>query len=442
MAGVALLFRYQWRAYWRRTARAGGQAPFYLFVLTPLAWVIFIKLPPLLQQAARELAAGYTASSEFVLLMFACGWLFPLFEDANLSLTAKNLLRFPLSLGSLLTLRILSLFISPLALLIVIGSLMSLFPFFKARQPLLGLVAALLFFVLAALLGLCLSHLLSVTAWRKGLLAATAIIIVPFGASLFASGNQAKPRLLSLLPYTPAHLATSAATGATIQSALVPLLLLLAAIAAAFWLLGWSFRQSLTAQPTNHSGWGSKLDFIRLPGKLGGLLGKEQRYFRKTIMPWLGFLFALVCSLALLKNAIPPLIFQTAILLLFASVLDLTMNSFGLDRAAELHRYLLFPLRGSEIMLAKNLGITVIVTAQMLPLLLLAVWRFGWLVAGVGLIEALALLLAHLAWGNFRSVNSPGKLRFYGLSSGAGSNPLYALAGAVFGSLPGWRSSI
>jgi hypothetical protein len=279
---------------------------------------------------------------------------------------------------------------------------------------------------------------LSIAAWRKGILAVAVITIVPFGASLFASGNRAHQTLHALLPYTPAHLVTVAATGGRWQSALIPLLLLLAAGSLSPWLLlGWSFRRNLSAVTEHLSAGGGKLDFIKLPGKLGGLVGKEQRYYRKTFFPWLGILLTLVCSFALLKNAIPPIILETAILLIFICNLDLISNSFGWDRVPEINRYLLFPLRGRDIVLVKNLGIAIIGAAQILPLLLLAGWRFGWIIAGVSLIEVLTLLLAHLAWGNLCSVCYPHKEHFYRLSSGGGSNLFVMLAGTVIGYLPG-----
>jgi hypothetical protein len=46
MAGVALLLKYQWRAYWRRFSRGGGQALSQVLLLFLLGWLIFIKLPP------------------------------------------------------------------------------------------------------------------------------------------------------------------------------------------------------------------------------------------------------------------------------------------------------------------------------------------------------------------------------------------------------------
>jgi hypothetical protein len=326
MAGVALLLKYQWRAYWRRFSRGGGQALSQVLLSLLLGWMIFIKLPPLLLEAANDLALGKTERTDEILLAFGFGWLFLLHEDTNISIAAKNLIRFPLSVSTLLAVRVLSMCISPVVMMIVIGSLMSLFPFLKARNPVMGIAASILFLSLAAIVELCLSHLMRIPAWRKGLLAASAIIIIPLGASLLASGDQIRQRLLSMKTFTPAQLATSAATSVSLQSVLISLLLLLVFTATAFFLLLWSFRQSLSAQQINRSSWIRKIDIIRLPGKLGGLVGKEQRYFLKTYFPWLGLLFALACSLALLKNAIPPIVFQSAILLVFVTDFDLTTN--------------------------------------------------------------------------------------------------------------------
>jgi hypothetical protein len=434
MAGLALL-KYQWRAYWRRFSRGEGQALSQVLLSLLLGWLIFIKLPPWLLQAANDLALGKTERIEGILLVFGFGWLFLLHEDSNISITAKNLVRFPLSVNTLLAVRVLSIFISPVVMIIVIGSLMSLFPLLKSRNPVMGIAAAILFHSLAVIVWLCLSHLTEIAAWRRGLLAAAAIIIIPLGASLLASENQAKQWLLSMVHLTPARLTTSVAAALNLQSALIPMLLLLVFTATASFLLLWSFRQSLSAQQTNRSSWIRRVDFIRLPGRLGGLVGKEQRYFRRMFYTWIGLLFAFACSLALIKNAIPPIVFQSAILLVFLINFDLTTNFFGLDRAWELNRYLIFPLRGREIVFSKNLGIAVILAAQLAPILSLACWRFGWIEAGLGLLEATALMLAHLTWGNLRSVNNPYKVDFLQFSSR--ENVIYGLAGLTLGSLPG-----
>jgi hypothetical protein len=121
MAGVALILRYQWRAYWRRFIRTRHRAQFYLLMLALLGWSFFVRLPPSLSRAAHELAAAQTTSMDAVLWVFCVLWLFVLVEDASVSLTSRHLLTFPIDVGSLLGVRILTLFRSPVALLIALG---------------------------------------------------------------------------------------------------------------------------------------------------------------------------------------------------------------------------------------------------------------------------------------------------------------------------------
>jgi hypothetical protein len=437
VAGVVLLLKYQWKAYWRRFSQ--GQAIAQVLLVFLLAWLIFIKLPPLLFQAAADLTFGRPEGIAQILLLFGFLWLFLLYEDASISLTPTNLSRFPLSLKKLLAVRILSMFISPVVMIIAIGSLLSLLPLLKARNPVLGIAAAILFLSLSVTAWLCLSHLVRIDSWRRGLLALAALIIIPAGASLMASGNQARPRLVSTMMLTPASLATSVANSESIKYALILLLLLLAGAAIAIILLFLSLRLSLHAEQPKLSSRIWKVDLISIfsiiPGRFGGLVGKEQRYFRKTYFPWLGLLFSLACCLALYKKAIPAIVTQTVIVLVFLIDFDLTTNFFGLDRASGLNRYLILPLTGREIALNKNLGLVVIVAAQITPILALVCWRFGWVETGWELFEATALLLAHLAWGNLRSVNNPYKMEFLQLSTR--ENLIYAMAGISLCSLPG-----
>ena len=89
------------------------------------------------------------------------------------------------------------------------------------------------------------------------------------------------------------------------------------------------------------------------------------------------------------------------------------MNCFGMDTGAELNRYAILPLRGKEVLLVKNLGLTMIVAAQLTLLILTAAWRSGLFEAGAEIIEAVVLLLSHLTWGNMVSVAAPFKTQFY-----------------------------
>ena len=75
MAGIALILRYQWRAFWRRFIRTRQRAHFYFTALAVLLWAFFAILPATLTRAATELAAGQTTSMDAVLWSFCALWL-------------------------------------------------------------------------------------------------------------------------------------------------------------------------------------------------------------------------------------------------------------------------------------------------------------------------------------------------------------------------------
>jgi len=60
-----------------------------------------------------------------------------------------------------------------------------------------------------------------------------------------------------------------------------------------------------------------------------------------------------------------PATYHSIILLVFLMNTGLSWNSFGLDEPSEINRYLLFPLRGRDILLGKNLGFVAIVAVQL-----------------------------------------------------------------------------
>ncbi len=83
------------------------------------------------------------------------------------------------------------------------------------------------------------------------------------------------------------------------------------------------------------------------------------------------------------------------------------MSAFGLDGGGGLDRYAISPLRGSAIVQTKNTAFLIVVGAQRLPILALAIWRFGPAEALWALVEAASLALLVLAWGNVVSVMRP-----------------------------------
>jgi hypothetical protein len=434
MAGVALILRYQWRASWRRFIRTRHRVQLYLTVLAVLGWCYVVVLPPILSRAARELPAGQSTSMDAVLGVFCLLWLFVVAEEAGVSLTSRQLLAFPLRTGSLLAVRILSLFCSPVTLAVAAGSLISLWPMISARHPVLGAAAAVWLFALAFAAGMSVSHLMSVAGLRRTLLVPAAIAAM---ALVLFLGQR--PGDLGELrggqPFAPPQLATAAAVAATPAEAALPLVTLLAIGAVIGWLLVWSFRRSLYGQASGRPPGRAVGRVLWIPGRFGGLVRKEQYYFRKLLDLWPGLLVALAMSVASLVGSPAPLVRQVVIVIVFALNVNLIMNGFGLDTAAGLNRYFILPLSGREVLLVKNLGIAIVVAAQMAVLIATALLRVGPAEAAAEAILAAVLLLSHLAWGNMASVAAPFPMHFYRFASNG--EPLTVLAGLMIGSVPG-----
>jgi len=435
MAGIALILTYQWRAFWRRFIRTRHRAQFFLTVLAVLGWASVAILPASLSRAAQELAAGQTTSMDAVLWTFCGLWLFVLVEDASVSLTSRHLRTFPIDVGRLLIVRILSIFCSPVAVLIALGSVISLWPFLFARQTVLGGAAALLLFALALGSGMSVSHLLGVPELRRKLLAPVAVISTVLGAVFFTQGLPSIEQLPAVVAVSPPHLVSAVSVAATPSAAMIPLFTLVAISAVVVSLLFWSFRRSVFAQSDKKAAGRAADSVLWFPGRFGGLVRKEQHEFRKLLDPWPGLLLVVAVSVASLFGPLPPIVRQAIIVIVFVMNTNVIMNCFGLNSSAELNRYAILPLRGKDVLLIKNLGLTVIVAAQLTLLILTAVWRSGLLEAAAEVLLATVLLLSHLAWGNLVSVTSPFKMQFYRFTSHG--EPLTAMAGSTIGSAPG-----
>jgi len=252
---------------------------------------------------------------------------------------------------------------------------------------------------------------------------------------LLASGREAPRRLASIVQFTPMRLVTSAAIAPNYRTALLSLMTLTGCAALTLLLLRWSFSRSLSDQETNRPRSNRAASLIRFPGRLGGLVRKEQNYFRKLPAVWIGLLITLAYSQIFWFGAPHPVSFQAIILIVFSINMALPTNSFGLDEPPEINRYLLFPLRGRDILLGKNLGFAIIVGLQLSVTLPFAFWRLGWREVSFGLIEAAALSFAYMGWGNMDSVSAPYRMRFY-RETGGGSI-FDALIGMTLCSLPG-----
>ena len=361
---------------------------------------------------------------ERLLLGILLVWLFPLMSNARLSVTTRAIRHLPLSLKQLFIIKSVSLLIPPFAWIVVGASLGISYSLAHAPNPLAGISATLLFLLFSWLTGLTVAQLISIAFWRS----VGAIIVV---AGVLFAGSRNSSSILQLLSYSPGTLVSHAALGKQVWFQLLILgILTVLALAAALW----SFQSSLdSVEPSSSQKSRSSVLFF---GKTGPLSAKDFRYFRRLLDPYFGLLAgALGCFYLLSADTPTPEVFWIFIVLVFFPNAILTFNAFGLDSQSVIDRYALLPLSGREIIWSKNRAYVVTMLLELAPLFVLAMWRLGPSTVFFGIIEAALLSLAYLIWGNTIAVTHRFKMQFYRFSSGG--SPIDALAGVIFGSVPG-----
>ena len=411
MAGASLIFRYQWRAFWRRVVRT-GRAKFYLTVLLLLGWMSVVALPDNLSRAARELAAGQTAAMDRLLLVLSLLWLVVLGEELHVSLSSDRLRRFPIDVRSLLALRLLSVFLSPIAWVATIVSVLGLSPLLFAPHPLLGSLAACVFLALIIGIGLSVSQPNGLASWRRRLLVAV--------AALGLAAN-------------PATLVTTVAVAATPYAMALPAAVLLVGGAAAWSLLLWSVRGSLHGGTSERTA-RRATSIARLPGRLGPLVQKERRSVTRVLDLWMGLLLVLAAAALSLSASLSSAFRPTIFVIVCALNANVTLNCLGLDRPAGLTRYLILPIRGKDLLLAKNVAVMVVVAVQLMLLLAIGAWQAGVIQLCAEIVVAIVVILAHLAWGNVVSVFEPRRTEPHRFASAG--DPLTAIVSLLIGSTP------
>jgi len=423
------IIRYQWRAYWRRLSRGGKTSAGNQGIALLIMALIFIRYLKFLRLAAINLSQGKTALFEVLLIGIFLAWLFPLAGGGQPSVATRRWLHLPLSLRELLRFRIVSLLMPPSAWIVIVASLTLSYPLAQAQRPLLGMMAGFLFVAAAGFLGLTVSHLMSIAFWRR-LLVNITIIGSSAIAVLWTSG-QGGLKLLTALPST---LVAQAAVG---QRSWIAIAVLFVCVVVTYRATLWSLRLSLENSGPINPDRSTTLALLSFPGRLGGLLAKDFRYFRRLLDVYLGLLAAAAGCVYLVTAEIPTRgIYLAFIVIVFLLGAAVPFNSFGLDTHAGLDRYSLLPLSGKSIIFSKNLAYLIVITGQVLPLIMLAGWRLGTATSTLGIVEALALACAYLAWGNWMSINHPMKMQFFRFASSGGALA-DVMAGVVFGSLPG-----
>jgi hypothetical protein len=415
MAGASLIFEYQWRAFWRRFVRT-RRADFYVPALALLGTTAAVALRDHLSRAARELAAHGTASMDRLLLALSLLWLVVVNENLHVSLTSDRLRRFPLDVQALLKLRLLSLLMSPIAWLAALVSLHALSPMSSAAHPLLGILAALCVFALAIGVGVSVSHAAGIARPRRRLLV---------GLASFAA---------VAVVFALATSATSVAVAATPYAIAVPAATLLIGAVAVWYLVRWSFVQRLYGA-TNEETARRATSIVRIPGRLGPLVQREQRALRKALHLWIGLLLVVAASAVSLSAARSATFRQTILVIVCVLNAHVTLNCLGVERPQGLTRYLILPTSGRDVLLAKNVALMLVVAVQIALLLAIGAWQSGVKQFGADSVVAIVLVLGHLACGNIVSVFQPQRTdphRF-----GSGGDLATALVSLLVGSMPG-----
>jgi len=428
MDRITGIIRYQWRAYWRRFARARSLTAGNQGITLIITAVLFFKYLGLLGSAAAALSSGDTKLFQALLTAISLAWVFLPFSTPPSVIQLHGLLHMPLALKAFFTIRIASLVITPYSWIVMVASLAIGYPLAHAVSPWAGMAAALLLVTMSCLIGVTLAHLVSIAMWRRLLIA---LLLVSVSAAFLLSTENA--RLLLRVFRFPVDLVTTAAMGRNLVF-VISLLLLMNLVVVGLAL--WSLRVYLQTTPGRRSRRRTSILF-HLPTAVGSLAAKDVRYFRTLLDPYLGLLVSALGCLYLVTSDSP----SAAIAWLFTIIVflpnsPLAFNSFGLDSPAALERYALMPASGETIVRAKNLAFVILCTLQVAPIILLTYGRLGLSAGTLGLVLATATAAAYLTWGNWMSLSLPSKMYAYRFAPTTGTLP-ELMAGVFFGSLPG-----
>ena len=424
MDRIAVVLRFQWRAYWRLFRRAGNVSTSNAGVLVLFGAIGVFRYLQQLPAIAAQLARGETQKYETALTMVFLVWMLPVLGESRRTISSNALLHTPLSPRDLFVIRFVSIFISPVAWIVIAASLALAYPIARAANPAAGIIALFLFLLFSLAISLTIVHLLSNRSTRKWLVAA----VIVFSAVLL-SGTRL-PVDLSWMPHRLAAEATVAAKQFGPLAALALMTLI------SFALSMWTFNGALQPAQTRRSKRFTFFRLVTLPGRFGGLLKKDLKYLVRLLDLYLALPVVVLLSIYLASAPDASAgVFRVILVLLFLPLLSIPSNCFGLDSPSGLDRYTLLPLTGREILLTKNVAFVLLVVFLLGALVPLAFWRFGASVVALAFIEVTIMALAYLSWGNWMSVRDPYRMLFYRFSSGG--SPVDALMGLIFGSLPG-----
>ncbi len=433
MDRLAIVVLYQWRAYWRRVRGAGSFRKNNIGALVLIGGICLVRYAQQLPLIAKQLANGETSKYESFLVVVFLAWMLPVMAESRRSISTRSLLHFPLSIADLYLIRLASVFVSPVSWMVAAASLALIYPLSRSASLIHGVVALLLFVLLALFTGLMSAHLLGNPVVRKILFILMIAACATIGLLLFFKGNTSFQQVGYLKLWLPTKLAASAALGSRPLTSLTALAGMLAVVIVISFL---AFMPSVESLPSRRSQSFSLLSLIEFPGRLGGLIKKDLRYSFRLLDSYFALPVVILFDIYLVSNDAPSAFaFWIIAGVLILPCIGLTFNSFGLDSPLGLDRYTLLPLSGRETLLSKNLSFVFLVLLLFGFVLPFAVWKLGLIATVVGMMVFFLVVIAYVCCGNYMSIDSPFKMHFYRFASGG---PLVdTVMGVIFGSLPG-----
>ncbi|MDQ6677897.1 MAG: hypothetical protein M3Z09_11430, partial [Acidobacteriota bacterium] len=388
MAGLTRLLRYQWLSYWRKTLRGGTAAKSNLVVLGLISLAGFARYATILRNATAETAQGRIALLELLLAAVMTACLLPIWDDGQLSMGSRDLTRFPLGAWTRFGVRALSRFVTPANWVLAAFCLAALWPVLALPHPVAAVPAYLLLLGAAWAAGLGLAHFRATAAGSRVLNICWLLIAI---AAVLAWRLGVRE-----LPPLPSRLVIAAGQGnfaAIAALALCTVACAMAAVRSLPWML-----DRAPAERTRAGKSARRMSLFR----------RELRVLARLTEIRMGWAVAAAFCFYLATAGQPEPDALRVMLGVFSLVtIALGMNNFGLDYTTGLDRFLLWPVRGTQVLLAKNLAFAAVSASAWAPMVLLALWRFGWHEASADFLEAAALLFAVLAWGNIASVRHP-----------------------------------
>ena len=429
MDRITAVLRCEWRAYWRRFHRSTSHTRHNVGILVVFGAIVVSRYLQQIPLIAKQLTNGQTSRYETLLQVLFLVWMMPALAESRRSISSRALLRFPLTNYELFLIRVGSVFFSPFTWIIAALSVALVYPISKAEHPVTGKLALLTFLLLGLFTGLTFTHLLNNAFMRKIAFAALLFLTAGVGLLWFTKQTGIFGSLPRLLPHQLA--AAAAASSTPLRQLAILGAILLVVVIASFW----TFRFTLQPRQDRRALSFSIFSLVQFPGRFGGLLKKDLRYFSRLLDLYFALPFVVLFNLYLASTDAPSATaFWVAVPVLFLPCVSMAFNCFGLDDPLGFDRYALLPLSGKEKLASKNLAFATVMIALFATILPLALLRMETWVLVVGFVELVLVGLAYAAYGNCLSVKQPFKMQFYRFASGGSA--VDTVMGMIFGSVP------